>query len=162
MSRLDSFLRRITAQRDCLNAAAAMLGDLPGPVIELGLGNGRTFDHLRTLFPARALFAFDRRNAADPASAPPPERLILGEFSETLPSALKLLGAPAAFAHLDFGSGRPAHDAGVARALWPLLEPLLAKGALVASDQAVPAPHWLAVALPPGVKAERYFLYRLG
>ena len=47
MSRLDSFIRRMQAQRDCLNAAAGLIADVPGVVFDLGLGNGRTFDHLR-------------------------------------------------------------------------------------------------------------------
>ena len=49
MSRLDSFLRRLQAQRDCLNAAVSLVADRPGPIFELGLGNGRTYDHLRSL-----------------------------------------------------------------------------------------------------------------
>ena len=51
MSRLDSFIRRMQAQRDCLNAAARMIADVPGSVFDLGLGNGRTFDHLRETLP---------------------------------------------------------------------------------------------------------------
>ena len=50
MSRLDSFIRRLEAQRACLNRAAELIGDLEGVVLELGLGNGRTYDHLRELF----------------------------------------------------------------------------------------------------------------
>ena len=42
MSRLDSFIRRMSAQRDCLNHVADLLADVEGPVMELGLGNGRT------------------------------------------------------------------------------------------------------------------------
>ena len=56
MSRLDSFIRRVSAQRDCLNMAKDMIADVPGPILELGLGNGRTFDHLRELFPDLARF----------------------------------------------------------------------------------------------------------
>ena len=51
MSRLDSFIRRLEAQRACLALAAGRIGGLPGPVLELGLGNGRTYDHLRELLP---------------------------------------------------------------------------------------------------------------
>jgi S-adenosyl-L-methionine methyltransferase len=74
MSRLDSFIRRMQAQRLVLNHAAAALGDLPGSVLELGLGNGRTYDHLREVIalpfrvpvPARRIIAFDRANVANP------------------------------------------------------------------------------------------------
>ena len=57
MSRLDSFIRRMQAQRDCLDMLAGLIGAIPGPVIELGLGDGRTYDHLRGIFPGRAIFA---------------------------------------------------------------------------------------------------------
>lgn len=36
---LDSFIRRMKAQSDCLNFAARKIAELPGPVVELGLGN---------------------------------------------------------------------------------------------------------------------------
>ena len=51
MSRLDSFIRRLEAQRACLDRAAELIRDIDGHVLELGLGNGRTYDHLRGLFP---------------------------------------------------------------------------------------------------------------
>ncbi len=46
MSRLDSFIRRLEAQRTVLNWAAKAIEGREGLVLELGLGNGRTFDHL--------------------------------------------------------------------------------------------------------------------
>ena len=49
MSRLDSFIRRLQAQRACLSEAAAQIRGVDGFVLELGLGNGRTFDHLREI-----------------------------------------------------------------------------------------------------------------
>jgi hypothetical protein len=60
MSRLDSFIRRVQAQRACLDRAAELIADVPGPVLELGLGNGRTYDHLREQLPARRIFVFER------------------------------------------------------------------------------------------------------
>ena len=64
MSRLDSFIRRMQGQRDCLNRAAELIAGIPGPVLELGLGNGRTYDHLKEILPDREIFVFDRRIAA--------------------------------------------------------------------------------------------------
>ena len=52
MSRLESFIRRMQAQRDCINLAAELVADVPGVVWEFGLGNGRSFDHLRENCPA--------------------------------------------------------------------------------------------------------------
>lgn len=44
MRRLDSFIRRLQAQRIGLDRACSALG--PGLVLEIGLGNGRTCGHL--------------------------------------------------------------------------------------------------------------------
>lgn len=74
MSRLDIFIRRMQAQRDCLNAAAAMIADIPGAVFDLGLGNGCTFDHLRETLTDREVFVFDRVVNANPKSTPDAEQ----------------------------------------------------------------------------------------
>ena len=70
MSRLDSFIRRLEAQRACLNQAALAIAALPGPVLELGLGNGRTYDHLRELLPGREIFVFEREPPVSPEFTP--------------------------------------------------------------------------------------------
>src|SRR5690606_23011746 len=85
MSRLDSFIRRMSAQRDCLNYAAAIIGSAPGSVIELGLGNGRTYDHLRELMQGRDIYVFDRHVKAHPDCIPDAEHMIVGDFLETVP-----------------------------------------------------------------------------
>ena len=80
MSRLDSFIRRMTAQRDVLNHICERVKELDGPVLELGLGNGRTFDHLRAHFPGRKIIAFDRAVGSHKTSTPEPENLVVGEI----------------------------------------------------------------------------------
>ena len=65
MSRLDSFIRRLQAQRACLNEAVAQIRGVEGFVLELGLGNGRTFDHLREICPDREIYVFDRDTDKD-------------------------------------------------------------------------------------------------
>ena len=92
MSRLDSFIRRLKAQRACLDMAAELIADVDGPVLELGLGNGRTYDHLREILPDRDVYAFDRRIAAHPACIPDEAHMFLGDLHDTLPGALKRLG----------------------------------------------------------------------
>ena len=84
MSRLDSFIRRLEAQRACLDHAAQLIGGLPGNVLEFGLGNGRTYDHLRSRFSGREIYVFDRQVAAHPDCIPPSDRLFIGEFLDTL------------------------------------------------------------------------------
>jgi hypothetical protein len=162
VSRLDSFIRRMQGQRDCLNRAAELIAAVPGPVLELGLGNGRTYDHLREILPGREIFVFDRRIAAHPASVPDAAHMILGDIRETLATADLRLGAKAALVHVDVGTGDAAANAALAAALGPLIDRLAAPGAVVASDQAIPMAGWRLLPLPEGVKAGRYHLYRVG
>lgn len=162
MSRLDSFIRRLTAQRDLLNHAAALLAGHPGHVLELGLGNGRTYDHLKSILPGRPVYVFDRKVSAHPDSVPDAEHLFLGEFAATLPAAARRLGATAALAHCDIGSGDRAATAALAAWLGPALAPLLAPGAIVLADQALAIPDAVALAQPEAVPEGRYHLYRIG
>ncbi len=162
MSRLDSFIRRMQAQRDCLNAAVRLIEDVPGPILELGLGNGRTYDHLRELFPDRDIYVFDRQVAAHPDCIPDDEHMYLGEVVDRLPDAAARLGQSVALIHSDVGSGRPETDAILFAAVVPLLNSMARPGCLVLSDQKLPAGDWQTLPLPDGVAAERYFLYRLG
>ena len=75
MSRLDSFIARMQAQRDCLNFLQPLVKREAGPILEVGLGNGRTYDHLRDLFPGRDIYVFERKVAAHPDCIPPDDRL---------------------------------------------------------------------------------------
>ena len=74
MSRLDSFINRVTAQRATLNWVAPLVRAMTGPVLELGLGNGRTYSHLRELFPERDIWVFEFQVAAHPDWAGADER----------------------------------------------------------------------------------------
>jgi hypothetical protein len=161
MSRLESFIRRLSAQKDCIDRAAEMIGDREGPIVELGLGNGRTYDHLRERFPGRDIFVFDRAVKAHPDCVPPADRLILGEFRDTLAAAPARIGRGVVFAHCDTGSGDRTATAAQAAWLGAALKPLLAAGAIVASDQPLEPSHYEALALPNSVKPGRYFLLRV-
>jgi S-adenosylmethionine-dependent methyltransferase len=160
MSRLDSFIRRVSAQRDCLNMVADIVADVPGPVLELGLGNGRTFDHLRELMPDREIFVFDRRVAAHPACIPDDDHMVLGDIFETLPRALDHIGAPAALVHTDIGTGDEQSNARIAAFLGATLPAMVAPGGLIASDQDLNPSGWDRLALPEGVQPDRYYIFR--
>ncbi len=160
MSRLDSFIRRLEAQRACLDRAAVLIRDLDGFVLELGLGNGRTYDHLRALFPDRAIYVCERRVAAHPDCMPPHEMLILGDMRETLTAARGRLGGRIAFAHLDVGTGDAAANHALAAQLTPGIVPLLCTGAVLASDPPIACPDLEMLPLPDGVAPGRYHLYR--
>jgi hypothetical protein len=162
-SRLDSFIRRLQAQRACLDWAVGAIASTPGHVLELGLGNGRTFDHLRhRCAGAREIFAFDRRNAAHPACVPDAAHLVLGDFSDTLPHFATRYPRGAALIHADIGSGDEAANAALARWLGPILVPLAVKDALVLCDQELATPGLRAIDVPADVPKGRYFAYRVG
>jgi hypothetical protein len=160
VSRLDSFIRRLEAQRACLDHAAQLIGGLDGVVLELGLGNGRTYDHLRSLFPSREIYVCERQIAAHPDCVPPPERLILGDMRETLPAARARLDRQVALAHLDVGTGDAAANRLLAAELMPLVLPLLCIGGVLVSDPPLDAADLEALPLPDGIAPGRYHLYR--
>ena len=159
-SRLDQFICRIKAQRDCLNMAAGLITATSGPILELGLGNGRTYDHLREVFPAREIYVFERDVAAHPDCIPDEAHLIRSDFKDTLPAALVRIGAPAALIHGDIGSAFVERDAELVEWLGPVLRPLAAPGAVILSDRALGEAVWPEETLPHNVTPGVYFMYR--
>ncbi|MGE3649162.1 MAG: class I SAM-dependent methyltransferase, partial [Reyranellaceae bacterium] len=156
------FIRRMQAQRDCLNYVAPMVRDMPGPILEVGLGNGRTYDHLRELFPGRAIHVFEREVRAHPDCIPPDSLLFLGEARETTATACRSLEGAAALIHSDLGTGDQAANAAMGRWLGPALDRLLAPGGYVVANQPLEVPRWERLPEPPGVPRDRYYLYRAG
>jgi S-adenosyl-L-methionine methyltransferase len=163
MSRLDSFIRRMQAQRSVLDYAAAAIAvkgpAFTGPVLELGLGNGRTYDHMRHQFPSRRIVAFDRANVANPASCPAQGDLILGEIQQTAAIFAQSHGPSAALAHADLGNGVAADDAILAAWQAPLVHALVRSGGLVLTSTGLVHPGLSPQPLPPDVPPGRYFIY---
>jgi hypothetical protein len=157
MSRLDSFISRMTAQRDILNHVDQVLRLPAGDVLEVGLGNGRTHSHLRQLFSDRRIIAFDRQMGAHKTEAPEPEDVVLGEIKET---GLGFVGKNAALVHADIGTGYPDKDAITLTWLPQMVAGMLAKGGYAVSG--LPLDHADLEALPllPTVEEGRYFYYR--
>lgn len=160
MSRLDSAIRRLLAQKNALDWAIATVSAIEGPVLELGLGNGRTYDHLRQIAPDRDIFVFERQVAAHPDCIPPDDYLFLGDFLESLPRAIDRLGPVAALAHLDIGTGVKADSVRLAERIAPLCRRLLAPGALVVSDQEIADWSGTRLVNPDGIPEGRIYLYR--
>lgn len=160
MSRLDSFLRRLTAQRDCLNLAAELVRGLPGPVFEFGLGNGRTYDHLREICPDREIFVFERQVSAHPDCVPDAEHLFEGLLEDRLSALRERFAGRVALVHSDLGSGRADQDARTSAMVSAGLPALMAAGGVIVSDQELTLPGAQAIPLPPDVRPGRYFLYR--
>ena len=160
MSRLDSFIRRLEAQRACLDLAAHLVRELDGDVLELGLGNGRTYDHLRQLFPDRKIYVCERRLAPHPDCIPPAEFLLLGDMRDTLQVARELLGRRVALAHLDPATGDGAASRALAAELAPLIMPLLRSGGMLVSEPAIARGELCPIPLPESVAPGRYNLYQ--
>ena len=158
MSRLDSFIRRLSAQRDILNHVHGDL-DLPadGPVMEIGLGNGRTFNHLRELFPERRIVAFDRAVGAHASSVPEEGNLVLGEIDQT---AKAWVGIGAALVHADIGTGYDEKDAVTLTWLPQIVSGMLASGGIAVSGLRLEEPSLDPLPVPDTVPTDRYFLYR--
>lgn len=160
MSRLDSFIRRLQAQRACIDAAVEKIAALEGPAFELGLGNGRTYDHLRDRLPGREIFVFERQLAAHPACLPDAAHLFLGDIRETVPAAMERFEGTVALIHSDIGTGDAAANADIAAFLSGYLAAFLRPGGLIVTDQPMALSAADPLSLPQGVKPGRYFLYR--
>ena len=161
MSRLHAMIHRLETQRACLDWAVEAVDPLEGPVLEIGLGNGRTYDHLRErVGERRQIYAFDRYLGANPASVPPADRFIAGDIRETLPAARSRGIAPAALAHADLGSKDPAKTAAMTAWLESNIAAALRPGAIVLSDQRLSTPELVAIQPPVETAGWRYYAYR--
>lgn len=160
MSRLDLFIDRMLSQRACLNFAAAETAALPGPVFELGLGNGRTYHHMVEIMPSRDIYVFERAVASHPDSTPPEDKVILGDVHDTLPQALARFGPTASLIHADLGGHNRAKNDACARAISSSVEPLLAVGGLMVASDQMYFETLHEVPLPEGAVPERCFIYR--
>ena len=150
--RLDSFIHRVQAQRDILDHVRDLgLPVKEGVILEVGLGNGRTFDHIRENFPGYRIVAFDRALGAHPASTPAEGDLVLGEINETI---RQVAGIGAVFAHADIGTAFPVTwlPSGLADAL--------TSGGIAASGLPLDHPALAPLPLPPTIRPGRYHLYR--
>ncbi|GHF40128.1 class I SAM-dependent methyltransferase [Seohaeicola zhoushanensis] len=160
MSRLDIFIDRMVSQRACLDWAIAETATMPGPVFELGLGNGRTYHHLREKVAGRQILVFERAVASHPDSTPPDADLILGDVRDTLPATLARLGATASLVHADLGGHNLEKNDAFAQLISPLVEPLLAPGGLMVSSDRMYFDRLEELPLPPGAVPGRCFIYR--
>ena len=161
MTRLDLFIDRMVSQRACLDHAIAETALIDGPVFELGLGNGRTYHHLRErIGDARSIYVFERAIASHPESTPPDEQVILGDVTETLPATLQRFGPVASLIHADLGGHNAKKNDIFARKVSPLIEPLLAEGGMRGSSDRMYFDTLTEMPLPGGAVQGRCFIYR--
>lgn len=159
MSRLDSMLRRLTAQRDGLNWAAEQISAMEGDVLDMGLGNGRTYDHLREILAGRRIWVIDRVLQCHPSCIPPEQDFLQGEARPML-ERLAAEDRRIALAHYDFGFGVKEKDVAEAAALSPVIAEVMAPGGIIVSGQ--PLADFEELDGPEGIPAGRYMFYRAG
>ncbi|MDQ6438227.1 class I SAM-dependent methyltransferase [Mesorhizobium sp. LHD-90] len=160
LTRLDKLYFRLQAQHECLAWAFGAIDGKPGLVLELGLGHGRTYDHMRRHLPGREIFVFDREVDCIADCRPPPERLIVGEIGKTLAAQADRLARRIILAHADLGTYDRKRDDETASMLATRLPPLLVPGAIVISDLPLDFDDAEPLPLPDGAQEGRYFLYR--
>lgn len=160
MSRLDLFIDRMVSQRACLDFAITETSRMSGPVFELGLGNGRTYHHMRERVADRDIYVFERALAAHPDSTPPDDRTILGDVNETLVQALDRFGPTASLIHADLGGHNREKNDIFARKISPIVEPLLAEGGLMVASDRMYFETLTELPLPDGAVEGRCFIYR--
>ncbi|WP_293577323.1 class I SAM-dependent methyltransferase [Phaeobacter sp.] len=157
MSRLDSMLRRLTAQRDGLNWAAQQIAELGGDVLDIGLGNGRTYDHLRETVADRRVLVIDRVLQCHPSCVPPDADFLQGEARAML-EQLATSGPSIALAHYDLGFGVKEKDVAEAAALSPAIASVMLSGGIIVSGQ--PLVGFEELSGPEGIPEGRYLFYR--
>ncbi len=164
-SRLERMIARLATQRALLDRAAALVAGIEGPVLEVGLGKGRTWSHLRRLFPDRELWAFDFAVHAPAHSRPDPDRILAGDFRDSLRTCWSRIEAPPALVHADIGTESRRADAALARFVGRAVAPRLPPGGVLLGDREMGCAGLVrletpAVALPEGIAPWPYYLYR--
>ena len=158
MSRLDSFIRRMSAQRDILNGLPTKLDEVPGVILEFGLGSGRTYDHLRQLFPNRPVIVFELETGGAAAfRVTPATDLLIGDIRET---SLGFPDGSAALVHADIETGDAEIDAELASWLPAVVARLLTPGGYAVSGSSLPDDRLAPCSLPSTIQEGRYFLLR--
>jgi hypothetical protein len=160
LSRLEVLFYRLEAQHACLRWVFGELRSLPGIVFEMGLGHGRTFDHLRRNLPGRDIYVFDREVDCFPDCVPPADRLFLGQLAYTLPKAAADFAGKVALAHADMGSYDPAKNERMRVLVSRHLPLAIAPSGIVLSDLPLDIPAFERLPLPEGARDGRYYLYR--
>ncbi len=160
MSRLDSFIRRMTSQKTLLEFLVDKVNEVDGPILELGLGNGRTYDHLREIYPNKEIFVFDFAMDCHPSCAPDAHHMILGNIRDTLVFCGPRIGAKASFAHIDIGSADPTNDLATASWLAPSIDAHMAVGGIILCALELSLPNYETLKKPDGIHRGRYHIYR--
>lgn len=160
MSRLEDLTDRFLTQQAALNTGVELIADVDGIVVELGLGKGRTFDHLRERLTDRTIYVFDHELSCEPQYAPAPEYWMFGDITETLPEFCERFAGQVALVHSDVGTRNRVQDQPLADFIATHLESLMASGGVVVSDRPMEGRAWSSLPSLPEMDRFPYFLYR--
>mgnify|MGYP001350621572 CR=1 FL=1 len=160
MSRLEDFTFRFLTQQAVINRAAQMIAGIDGIIVELGLGKGRSFDHIRERLPQRDIYVFDRELSCEPEFAPPSEFWVFGDIVETLPLFCQRYSGQAVFIHSDIGSRHRDDDIPLVQFVSDHLGGLLREGGIVASDRPMPGTGWADLPSLREMEQFPYYMYR--
>lgn len=155
MSRLDSIMRRLAAQRDGLEWANERTKDLSGDALDMGLGNGRTYDHMRENLDRR-IWVIDRVLQCHPSCVPPKADFLEGE-AEAMLDKMAADGTQIVLAHYDFGFGVKEKDVAEAARLSPIIARVMVPGGVIISGQ--PLVGFTEHDGPESVAKDRYYFY---
>jgi hypothetical protein len=161
MNRLERMIARLTTQRACLSAALALITDIPGPILEIGFGKGRTYDFLRRAGHSREIYAFDHDGVPRTDWGPDEDHFFTGDFRQAFGLVAARTGARAALAHCDIGTEDRTLDTELARWMAGALPALMAPASIVVSDRQLVIAGAQALELPEDVSDFPYFMVRL-
>ncbi|GAA6180447.1 MULTISPECIES: class I SAM-dependent methyltransferase [unclassified Shimia] len=157
MSRLNSMMRRLAAQAEGLEWANSRVDSLKGDFLDMGLGNGRTYDHLREIAGDRRIWVIDRALNCHHSCVPPEEDFLQGEAEDML-KKMASDGTKVALGHYDFGFGDKEKDVAEAARLSVFIKDIMLPGGALVSGQ--PLVGFEQVRGPVSVAPERYYFYR--
>ena len=161
MSRLEDLTHRFLTQQVTLNRAIELIEDLEGIVVELGLGKGRSYDHLRERLPGRDIYVFDHELYCESELAPPPAFRVLGDITETLPDFCRRFAGQAALIHSDIGTRHREADMPLVNFVADHLAVLIRKDGVIASDRPMDGKEWAALPWVREMTRFPYYMYRM-
>ena len=148
-------MRRLAAQRDGLEWATERTKNMTGDALDMGLGNGRTYDHMREISD-RHIWVIGRVLQCHPSGIPPKADFLEGE-AEAMLDKMAADGTQIVLAHYDFGFGVKEKDVAEAVRLSPAIARIMAPGGIIVSGQ--PLVGFTALDGPSTVAKDRYQFY---
>lgn len=164
VSRLDKAILRFEAQRLLLNSACAEIAERHRPgdglIVELGLGNGRTFDHLRERLPGFRIVVFEREPTANPSTSPSADNLVVGEIVLQVPRFCAANPERALLVHADLGNGLDDYDRELEGWLPAAALALCRPGAILITSTRCDHRHLVDETPPAEIVRYEYYRYR--